>query len=61
MAPKLYIHFYVCCVYNFQCDCSRLLFDKEELSDYTNCVAYLDEDYKFEDQYTVSACFYYEF
>ena len=31
----------------------RTLFNKDELSVYTASIAYLDEDYKAEDKYTV--------
>ena len=31
----------------------RALFDRKEISDFTTSVAYLDEDYKSEEKYTV--------
>ena len=36
-----------------------MLFEQKELSDYTTCIAYIDEDYKAEDQYTVNMKFYF--
>eukprot|EP00794_Sanderia_malayensis_P005142 gene5142-5791_t len=35
------------------------IFKKEELKDYTTCLAYLDEDYKAQDQYTALGSFYF--
>lgn len=37
----------------------RALFDREEISDFTTCIAYLDEDYKSEEQYTALGSFYF--